>query len=237
MYNKKQKLVFDELKLHKKPSEIHKEHKIPYPYISKVKTKILSGELPEGETVAPDLEAGPVNEDEETKETVEKKVKETQKQEIKQAVTNPSNKQQSNPQSGYVDISTLAKLAPKVDYITITPTMQNARLFLIHKLGWAQNVKWERIIDAVFQKYFKGTYHVLLSGWIELDGEEVSPSGAGRNQHGNNGNNGNNGLKEIDVNSPAFQELATMVTKQILQISQAAKQQMAEQENQLEETQ
>ncbi len=127
--------------------------------------------------------------------------------------SNPDNIKQASaqttPEYAGLDQATVGKLFPQTVYIPITPIMLSARNYVVQRLKWSTNVKWQDLIDTVFFNYFKSLKpSVHLHGWVEEEAPSDSPKPASGSDNGK-------GNGDIDVNDPKVKQIIESVAKEL----------------------
>lgn len=230
----KAKNIYKELMNGKKKSEIAKSLSTSRPYVTKINNAIKSGQHPpvekQGKTPkqkTPKVQT--VNPDEQMLDTGEQTVDSNEqisqpgKQNVSTGEQNQntgSEQNQGNNQKGqqqqyrvgdpaYLD-STIARVIPQPVIMPLTPIMYSAKAYLIQRRGWAENVRWEDIIDTIFSSYFK-SIGVVLRGWYEEDIQSPLKPASVEDK--------GNGHKQQQAAPDALKQLSDMVTMQIIQLA------------------
>jgi hypothetical protein len=203
------------------PKQIAKDHHCSHATVTAISNAIKKGQLPphvmsqnaKKLEKAGDAATGTATK---TKKPVKKtappvETTDDEEEEVEEEVE--SNIGQSSAGNAGTDDATMGKLIPVPVYIPITPVMLVAKAYVIQRLGWNPDVKWQDLIDTVFYNYFKSLDPpVILHGWVEGDPVGTSPKPASVKAQGNG-----NGHFTIDPNDPQTKKIIVDVANQLVQ--------------------
>lgn len=202
----KQLKIYKELQANIPVMQIAKNNHCSGTSVTRVKNAIKSGQIPPQEKlliIKNQEEADKALQQSAPPEvSTDAKTQQEQKPKEPYGQSSPGNKQQEE--------ATIAKLVPVPTYIPITPIMMSAKSYVIQRLGWSPDVRWQDLIDTIFFHYFKSLNPpVTLHGWVEGETKSNSPKPASEKAGGNGG-------LGIDVNDPQAKQLIHQVAVQLV---------------------